>query len=146
MATRTIFIMLASVLGFVFTGGPARLAAEDEIAPPATVRIYQGIAYATGGVGAGEREKLEAMKTSFSLKLVFAAKGGPFLGDATVEIQDESGNKVFEGRSDGPWFFLKLQPGSYRVRATNEGKTFEQKARVGETGLVELHFYWQRSM
>ena len=30
--------------------------------------------------------------------------------------------------------------------ATDEGETFGKKARVGESGLVEIHFYWQRGV
>lgn len=156
---RTLNFTLASLLAFVLAvatiaaeEGPTPEKAEEgpaieeDYVPPLTVRTSQGVAYVTGGVGKTEREKLEAMKSDFNLKLIFAAKGGPFLGDVIVEIRDESGNKVFDGRSDGPWFLLKLPPGSYRILATSESETFERKAKVNETGLVEVHFYWQRNI
>jgi hypothetical protein len=143
---RVSHIILAALFALIWGLEAASVSEEEaERAAPTTVRSYQEIPWTTGGVGADERAKLERMKGDFNLKIVLAAKGGPFLGDAIIEIRDENGRKVFEGRSDGPWVFLKLAPGTYLVRAANQGESSEQKARVGDSGLTEVHFYWKRA-
>lgn len=142
---NTLVTSAAALALLAACGAFGSLAVADEEGSLISVKNYQGIAYVTGGVGAGERSALERMSKDFNLKLVFAAKGGPFLGDVAIEIRDAAGNEVLQGRSDGPWFFAKLPPGEYRVVATDQGRAQEQKVKVGETGLPELHFYWERA-
>ena len=79
-----------------------------------------GIAYVSGGVAEVEEEDLVAQRKNFSFWLTTASKGsGAFLADARVRILDgRTRQLVLEHTLDGPWLFVNLPPGPYRVEAT----------------------------
>jgi hypothetical protein len=52
------------------------------------------------------------------------------------------GQKVLEAVSDGPWFFVKLAPGRYRITAESAGQTQARQVKVGGGRLAPLYFYW----
>ncbi len=104
---------------------------------------YQGIPYVSGGVGVDEREAFAAMGKDYSLKLIFAIKGGEYLSDVKVEISDSIGKKVLEAVADGPWFFTNLPPGKYKVNVTMMGKTQQNVVNIGkDKKQTTLRFYW----
>ena len=104
---------------------------------------YQGIPYVSGGVGVDEREAFAAMGKDYSLKLMFAIKGGEYLSDVKVEISDSIGKKVLEAVADGPWFFTNLPPGKYKVNVTMMGKTQQNVVNIGkDKKQTTLRFYW----
>lgn len=70
----------------------------------------------------------------YSLKVVFAAKQGAFRAGVNVTIYDQSGAKVVDTFSQGPWLFVDLPEGSYRVVARQEG---EAKG-LGAAGEVKI--------
>lgn len=57
----------------------------------------------------------------YSLKLIFALRAGPYVAGVDVTIYDESGAKIVDAYSKGPWFLAKLPPGTYRVIARRKG-------------------------
>jgi hypothetical protein len=104
---------------------------------------YQGIPYVSGGVGVDEREAFAAMGRDYSLKLMFAIKGGEYLSDVKVEISDSIGKKVLDAVADGPWFFTNLPPGKYKVNVTMMGKTQQNVVNIGkDKKQTTLRFYW----
>jgi hypothetical protein len=104
---------------------------------------YQGIPYVSGGVGVDEREAFAAMGKDYSLKLIFAIKGGEYLSDVKVEISDSIGKKVLEAVADGPWFFTNLPPGKYKVNVTMMDKTQQNVVNIGkDKKQTTLRFYW----
>jgi hypothetical protein len=101
------------------------------------------VTFVSGGIGEGERNAMEAMKSDYNLNLLFAAKGtGEFLADVNVRIADAQGNTVIETVSDGPFLFARLKPGNYTVLAEKDGSVMRQKARVGGGKRASLSFYW----
>src|SRR4030042_2735367 len=99
---------------------------------PVEQKEYQGIPYVSGGIGSDEREKLAAIGKNYSLKLVFAIKGGEYLADVEVEISDSTGKKVLDAVADGPWFFTNLPPGKFTITATMMGKEQKRGAHIGK--------------
>lgn len=132
-----------SLLSFVFlallAGGPGRAAPGEQ--PLGDAGEVNGIRYASGGVGAGERTALQGMAAEFNLKVVLAERGGAFVSDVPVVVENQSGQRIFEHQAQGPWLFVKLPPGTYRVAAT-KGTTQEKTVKVAAAGQAEIHFYW----
>jgi hypothetical protein len=81
----------------------------------------------TGGVGIGEREKMENWAQNYNLKLSFAEEAGVYLADVGVVVEDQRGKQLINMTSNGPWLYLQLPPGDYTVRATVNGETKQSK-------------------
>ncbi len=91
----------------------------------------------SAGIGMEGREP----HPEYSLKLIFASQKGPYVADVDVEIYDNQGNKVVSTHSDGPWLFVALEPGDYRVRAllpSGEATGAEFSVSAGVQSTVNL--------
>lgn len=111
-----------------------------------TIPIYRSgdIRYFSAGVGKDERE---ADYPPFSLKLVFVAGARPFLSQVAVAIADQKGTEVLTVPKEqvaGPWLFVDLPPGRYRVTAARDGQT-QTLARVvvKQGGTTTAHLRWK---
>jgi hypothetical protein len=91
-----------------------------------------GIKYMDGGVGINERAAMDRMDKGYNLKLVFAEPSGPYLADVHVAIENASGKKLVQTSDNGPWFFVKLPDGKYRVVATFKGKKEVREVEIGQ--------------
>jgi len=122
----TLFLMTSSLAAMSPPIAFAQSAAED---PPGIIvgATEGGFRYMTGGIGSEEREVMESLGAPFNLKLVFAERAGNFLSDVKLSILEEPGHKVAEAIANGPWFYIKLPPGSYTVAArfNNDTKRIE---------------------
>ena len=107
-------------------------------------KTYEGIPYASGGVGVEERAKLENLAKNDNLELSFALLNKEYLGGANIVIKNDKGDEVLKATSDGPLFFTKLPDGKYTVEATARGKTMTQVAQITDKGQSRLYFAWHR--
>lgn len=95
------------------------------------------------GVGLEEREALNAERDRYNLRLAFAEKDGSYLADIAVRLSTADGKDVYNGSSDGPWLFARLQPGKYRLEADYGG---DKQVRILAVGahqaapLIVLHW------
>jgi len=105
-------------------------------------RTEGGITFISGGVGADEREALKKVEGDYNLRLLFAARGGEFVADVKVTIQDAKGKTVLESVSGGPRFFAKLAPGAYRITAVNNGTPMTRTVTISSKRPVSQAFYW----
>lgn len=105
-------------------------------------RTEGGITFISGGVGADEREALKKVEGDYNLRLLFAARGGEFVADVKVTIQDAKGKTVLEAVSGGPRFFAKLAPGAYRITAVNNGTPMTRTVTISSKRPVSQAFYW----
>ena len=105
-----------------------------------------GIRWVSGGVGAEEREALEAMSSEFSLKAVFAVEEHTaFLADVAFTIRRSGGEAVVEGKTSGPWLYVALPAGTYEIEATAEsGETQRSSVTVGDGGQKQVAFHFAR--
>lgn len=140
--SATVRLVLASALllgAALFTIAHAQL-------PPA--QTSQGIEYVTGGFGSDASSAFKEAKPRYPLALTFAAVGeggsAPYVADVKVEIADAQGKNVLEVPSAGPYLLVDLQPGSYTVRATYEGKTQTEQVKVAGPGSVDIRIAWKR--
>ncbi|HEY5865900.1 MAG TPA: hypothetical protein VI542_10220 [Candidatus Tectomicrobia bacterium] len=111
---------------------------------PASIRekTYNNVPYLSGGVGEEEIDLLRQVDGAYNVKLIFAATAGNYLSNVHILIEDSQGTKVLEAVSEGPWFYTKLSPGTYNVRAQAEGQTRQQKAQISQQKRTQLQFYW----
>ena len=136
-------ILMHTIFVIFFSGFAPIHPAFAEFILPIEVKKYQGISYISGGIGSDERKALLQMGKAYSLKLMFAMKGGAYLADVKVVIKSFSGKKIFEAVSEGPWIFINLHPGKYQVSAIANGKVLNKTADVKEIGQTEIRFYWK---
>ena len=105
-----------------------------DAAPMPEPRIVDGVPVLSGGVGEHERQWMERTARGYDLKAVFSLADGAYLSDVDVAIRDQGGNVVLETRTQGPWLFAKLDPGTYRIHASKLGRSVEQTVTIGESG------------
>jgi len=106
-------------------------------------KTAQGEAYVSGGVALSERDALDKLRASYSLRVVTAAKKtGSYLADAQVKITDASGKTVLDTKLDGPWLLVNLKLGQYKVDATFRQQTLSKTTTVHEGDRHEMPFYF----
>jgi hypothetical protein len=81
----------------------------------------------TGGVGIGEREKMENWAQNYNLKLSFAEKTGVYLAEIDVVVENQSGKEMISMTTNGPWLYVRLPAGVYTVQATFKDQTKQVK-------------------
>jgi hypothetical protein len=102
-----------------------------------------GIRYASGGIGGGERDELELMLPDYNLKLVVAAQGsGAFLADVKLTAVDARGAKVLETTLDGPWFVGRFPPGRYELQLAYGGAMQKRLVTIPAQGRRVEYVYW----
>ena len=110
-------------------------------------KTTQGEPFVTGGIGAAELETLEKGRKNFSLRLLTAAKGsGAYLADALVRITDSGGRTVLDTKADGPWVYVNLKRGDYKVTVTYKGKTQQQATKIHTGDNHEIFFYFEEAV
>lgn len=134
--------MKRTILAATLAAALAGPAFAQAPAAPATASTSAEYPVLSGGVGLDERQAMDAQASNFNLKLAFAAPGGEYFDNVGVMIARTNGAKVYEGTSEGPWFFIKLPPGRYTVAATMNGKTIHRNVRVPQRSASKLHFYF----
>ena len=99
--------------------------------------------YFSAGVGIEERS---ASYPPFPLKLVFTAGGKPYVAGVSVTVQHGNGPIIVTippEQITGPWLFLDVPDGSYRIAATMEGQTEYLKDIKVERGTQKtLYVRW----
>lgn len=102
-----------------------------------------GLKYATGGVGFGERARLQTMAKDYNLRLIFAENTGAYLANINVKIQDNKGKNLMDTTANGPWFFVKVPQGQYTVIVSHLGKKETKKVAVRNGGSRVITFHWK---
>jgi hypothetical protein len=122
------------------------LAAGNAFAQTSTPAQHQqnGIAYVNGGVGQEEQSAMRAQRAAYNLQLTFATnQSGAFRSDVQLDIADAKGANLLSVANTGPMFFAKLPPGTYRISAAAEGKTFKRTVKLGSSGAKEMTLHWE---
>jgi len=115
---------------------PAALAAP-------TPQQQNGIAYINGGVGQEEQTALKSQRADYNLLLTFATRqSGAYRSDVQLDITDAKGARLLSVANTGPMFYAKLPPGTYRISAAAEGKTFKRTVKVGSAP-KDITLHWE---
>ena len=108
-----------------------------------TQKQQNGITYVNGGVGEEEQAAMKAQRADYNLLLTFATKqSGAYRSDVQLDIMDAKGANLVTAANTGPMFFAKLPPGTYRISAAAEGKTFKRTVKVGNAP-KEIVLHWE---
>jgi hypothetical protein len=96
------------------------LAQSQHPTPPGILMATsdEGIRYLMGGIGSDERETIENLGTDYNVKFIFAETSGDYISDVRVVIDDLHGKRLAHVMTNGPWLYVNLPSGSYRVKAT----------------------------
>lgn len=95
--------------------------------------------FVTGGIGEDEAKAFQAAAPRYSLRLLFAMPAGNYLSDVDVTISTEAGRAVLHVRTDGPFLFVMLPAGRYRIVAVSNGSRVSRIANVPGRGGVQLN-------
>ncbi len=142
LLAATIF-MLGSSLAVLLRENA--LAQSQFPAPPGILMATsdEGIRYLMGGIGSDERETIENLGTDYNVKFVFAEASGDYISDVRVVIDDLHGKRLAHVVTNGPWLYVKLPPGSYRVKATYAATPIEiQGLEVSEGKRLVRTLHW----
>jgi len=108
-----------------------------------TPQQQNGITYVNGGVGLEEQAAMKAQRADYNLLLTFATQqSGAYRSDIQLDIMDAKGTDLLSIANVGPMFFAKLTPGTYRISASAEGKTFKRTVKVGNAP-KEIVLHWE---
>jgi hypothetical protein len=103
----------------------------------------EGVRYLVGGIGSDEREMIENLGMGYNVKFVFADGSGDYVSDVRVVIDDLHGKRLAQVMTNGPWLYVKLPPGRYRVEATYAATPIEiQKLEVSEGKRLVRTLHW----
>jgi hypothetical protein len=112
-------------------------------AAPGQPKEQNGVTYISGGVGMDEQNAMRALRADYNLQLTFATKQtGAYRSDVQLDIADAKGGNVLSVANTGPLFYAKLPPGTYRISAAAEGKTFKRTVRLGNAP-KEMILHWE---
>ena len=124
---------LFSTEDYMRTQWMALLTATALISSAAAAQDSSGFAVLSGGVGANDREMIEAQQHNYSLKLVFSGQGGAFLSGVNVSLADKSGSTVLSSVTDGPILLAAAPAGTYKMTATAQGITKSMNVTAGKS-------------
>jgi len=120
----------------------ACLTSTATLAAP-TPKQQNGITYINGGVGQEEQATMQSLRADYNLQLTFATKqSGAYRSDVQLDIMDTKGNTLVSAANTGPMFFAKLPPGTYRISAAAENKTFKRTVKIGNAP-KEIVLHWE---
>ena len=101
-----------------------------------------GVMYASGGVGMDERMDMDALAKDYNVKMVFVEAPKDYVSGVKVKIEDHSGKVLLETTAGGPWFFVKLPQGDYRVIASFHHHREMKNLNVA-SGHETVEFFWK---
>ena len=133
-------LRIAASLLVLATAVPPQVAHGEE--GPLSPQSYEGIPFVSGGVGLEEREQITRLGREYNLKLLFAERGGDYLGDVKIVVAKPQGKTVLEATADGPVCLARLPQGNYRVSVSANGQEQVRTARISANGQQALTFRW----
>lgn len=121
--------LAAFLAGVALAASPAR--AQQAAAPLPTEKTYHYvIPYVTGGVPEAQVPVFKAARNDYPLAAeVYEKIGSKYGYTALVDltVTDETGRTVLQARTDGPFLYARVPPGTYRLKAELNGKTVQSK-------------------
>jgi hypothetical protein len=101
------------------------------------------IRYFSAGVGVEERQ---AQYPSFPLKIILVAGDKAYLSRTSITISDATGAVRLEVPAEqvtGPWLFVDLPPGTYKITGTRDGQTVvKDRVSVRSDGITTVYLRW----
>jgi hypothetical protein len=116
-------------------GASAKSVAPGEAVPLPEVQTSGSVSFVTGGIPYEQIPAFTAARSQFPLNIEVYQRDGNkngFTADAEVKlIAAKSGDVVLDTKTEGPFLWAKVPPGSYKLQTTLAGKTKESRVTVG---------------
>lgn len=107
---------------------------------PAPV-THTGVTYLTGGIGEDEVRAFREVASQYNMRITLATKAGHYLSDVHVSITSGQ-HVVLAVRTEGPFLFVRVPAGRYRIAARDRQLTETKEVTVPSRGAIDVHFYW----
>ncbi|MEA5097121.1 MAG: carboxypeptidase regulatory-like domain-containing protein [Burkholderiaceae bacterium] len=115
--------------------------AQAQDAP--VIKQLGAVSYISGGITADERDAMKPLAKDYNLRMDFALTVGDYLSDVKVKIRNSKGQVVLDMEVDGPWLYVQLPAGKYKVSAEYEGKPIEKSVSIAPKRGSALPFRWK---
>ena len=105
------------------------------------------IKWMSGGIGKDQADAMRAIASRYNVRLVMAEARKPsaaFLAAVPVTINDAKGGVLLRIKTDGPFLFLRLPPGSYSVKAEVAGRALTRSFSVKGKGGQQIALIWPK--
>lgn len=115
-------------------GDSARSVLPGEAVPLPEVQTSGNVSFVSGGATYEQIPAFNQARSQFPLNIeVYQREGAKnaFTADADVKlVEAKSGDVVLETKTDGPFLWAKVPPGSYKLTTTLAGVTKESRVNV----------------
>ena len=103
-------------------------------APPGNAEMPPGdLPYVSGGIGEEELAVLRLVRGDYNLRLLFADQSGTYLSGIEARILDAHGKTVLTVKDAGPFLYVRLPAGHYRIEARYAERTQRQDIELAAT-------------
>lgn len=100
------------------------------------------IPYVSGGIGEEELAVIQLVRNDFNLHLLFADKSGAYLSGVEVVITAAPDRRLLDIQDAGPFLFVRLPAGSYRIQARYAGQPAQQTVTLRPSQASDFVFRW----
>ena len=119
-----------------------------EVAPLPREQEVGRIHYMTGGIGDESASAMRAIRHRYPVAITFALRDGgrnQFTANVGAVIEDASGVPVLSLVTEGPYLYVALAPGEYRLTAQEPrlGPPQKRRFRVERDRHIDLLVLWQ---
>ncbi|MGN6666587.1 MAG: carboxypeptidase regulatory-like domain-containing protein [Trinickia sp.] len=128
----------ALLVSCVLAGTAASVSAQTAPTPI----THQKVTYVTGGIGEDEVHAFRQVASQYNMRITLASKSGQYLSDVDVSITSGR-DVVLAVRTEGPFLFVRVPAGRYRIAARDRHLTETKEITVPSRGAVDVHFYWE---
>lgn len=101
-----------------------------------------GVAYLSGGVSGEQKAEMQALADRYNLRIRMERTDDSLVLDVPVIITDAVGNEYLRGTAAGPWLYVNLPPGVYRVAVRDFGRSQRSRIRIYENEIKHITFTW----
>ena len=116
--------------------------AQENTAPAPAIQSQGSITYISGGITADERDAMKPVTKDYNLRLMFALNVGSYVANVKVKITNGKGKTVLDTVSEGPWLYVKLPAGKYKISAEYHDKLVTRSATVAARKGASATFIW----
>ena len=120
----------AAAIALSLALGAQTAQAQDAVLPLPPVQQSGNVSWVSGGVPDEQLPAIEAAKRDYPLVLELYQKAGAkseYTAGADIRIKNGKGDVLLDAKSTGPFFLVRMPPGTYHVEATLEDKAISKK-------------------
>lgn len=130
-------VMLAAL-----QGAPAFAQQVDDAAKSNVAGNSQpGVSSLSGGVSEEARAEMLKQSPAYNVHVMFSKRHGHYLAGVPFSVSRRGDQVVVSGTTEGPWLYLKLPAGRYRISAEIDGAWQSRDIQVAASGpATKVHF------